>query len=356
MASTTFIRYDAPGLEPEIPDESEKIHALHDLINRVQEKNFARHRHGFRGTHVKTQSIVKGKQKVLPDLPSHLSQGLFANAGREHDVAIRFANEPSFLQDDRAPGPQGCGMKVFDVDGDFMDHEGARSRTHDFTFNNAPVLELRDLPTCLEIFRLREKHFDDGPGLEAALKQREDSDLQFAPKSLPNRHFLSYVIYSQSAFRYGDHVAKFALFPTSEMQKGLEKLQITDDSDREQHSMWLREYFEKNDAEFDFRVQLLENLDEQSVEDCSQEWNEDKYPFQTVARVVLPKDPDVFDAKRRVFWEDRMKLNPWYGLDAHRPLGSANRLRRSLYQRSLAKRCELNASKVEAVSSVQQIP
>ena len=356
MASTSFIRHDSPGLEPEIPDESGKIQAMHDLINRVQLKNFARHRHGFRGTHVKTQGIVKGKLTVLPDLSNHLSQGLFTNAGREHDVAIRFANEPSFLQDDRAPGPRGCGMKVFDVEGDFMEPQGVECRTHDFTFNNAPVLELRDLPTCLEIFQLREKHFDDGPGLEAALKQRKDSDLQFAPKSLPNHHFLSYVMYSQSAFRYGDYVAKYALFPTSKMQKELENFQITDDSDREQHSIWLREYFEKNDAEFDFRVQLLENLDEQSVEDCSMEWDEDKHPFQTVAQVVLPKGQDVFDAKRRVFWEDRMKLNPWYGLDAHRPLGSANRLRKSLYQRSLARRNELNASEAEVVSSVQQIP
>ena len=120
--------------------------------------------------------------------------------------------------------------------------------------------------------------------------------------------------------------------------------------------MWLREYFENNDAQFIFRVQLLENPDEQSVEDCSQEWNEDKYPFQTVARVVLPKGQDPFDAKRRVFWEDRMKLNPWYGLEAHRPLGSANRLRRTLYQSSLAKRSELNASHAEAVGSVEQIP
>jgi hypothetical protein len=48
-------------------------------------------------------------------------------------------------------------MKVFDVDGEFMDPAGRESRTHDFTFNNAPVLEPRDLPTCLEVFQLREK-------------------------------------------------------------------------------------------------------------------------------------------------------------------------------------------------------
>lgn len=356
MATEDLVRYDTPGLEPELANEDEQISALHDLVNRMQQKNFARHRHGFRGTHVKTQGIVKGRLTVLPDLPEHLAQGLFAVGEKEHDVAVRFANEPSFLQDDKTTGPRGCGMKVFDVDGEFMDPAGKSSRTHDFTFNNAPVLELRDLPTCLEIFQLKEKYFDDGAGLEAALKQRQDKDLQFAPTQLPNQHFLSYTMYSQSAFRYGDYVAKYALFPTGKMQRELAMCQITEDADREQHSVWLREYFESNDAEYDFRVQLLRNTDEQSVEDCSKPWDEEKYPFETVGTVFLPKGQDAFETERRVFWEDRMKLNPWYGIEAHRPLGSANRLRKTLYQRSVARRNELNASHAEVVSSVDQIP
>jgi hypothetical protein len=357
MAAHEFVRYDAPGLEPEVANEPQKIQALHELVNRMQQKNFAHHRHAFRGTHVKTQGIVKGKLTVLPDLPEHLSQGLFSNAGREHDVAIRFANEPSFLQDDRTPGPRGCGVKVFDVEGDFMDPAGEKSHTHDFTFNNAPVLELRDLPTCLEIFQLREKYFDDAQGLKSALEQRSDKDLQFAPTQLPNRHFLSYIMYSQSAFRYGDYVAKYALFPTSKLQKDLaDKCPVTKDADSEQHSIWLREYFQYHDAEFDFRVQLLRTLDEQSVEDCSVEWDEEKYPFETVAKVVLPKGQDSFDAQRRVFWEDRLKLNPWYGVDVHRPLGSVNRLRKTLYQRSVARRNELNGCQAEVISDIKQIP
>lgn len=360
MATQNLPRYDAPGLEPSVANESAKIQAVHDLVNRMQQKNFACHRHGFRGTHVKTQAIVKGQLTVLPDLPQHLAQGLFSNGGKKHDVAVRFANEPSFLQDDRTAGPRGCGMKVFDVDGNggnFMDPAGEKSHTHDFTFNNAPVLELRDLPTCLEIFQLREKYFDDGEGLKAELEKRSDKDLQFAPAQLPNQHFMSYVMYSQSAFRYGDYVAKYALFPTSKLQSELaNEFQITEDADPEQHSKWLREFFQKHDAEFDFRVQLLRNVDEQSVEDCSVEWNEEKYPFETVGRVVLSKDQDSFDAKRRVFWDDKMKLNVWYGLDAHRPLGSVNRLRKSLYERSVAKRTELNGCQADVVGDINQIP
>jgi len=93
-------------------------------------------------------------------------------------------------------------------------------------------------------------------------------------------------------------------------------------------------------------------LADQSVEDCSIPWDEEKYPFETVAKVTLPKGQDVFDSKRRAFWDDHMKLNVWYGLEAHRPLGSVNRLRKSLYQASVKKRADLNAAEVKLMSQI----
>ncbi|GAB7329209.1 hypothetical protein MBLNU13_g01025t1 [Cladosporium sp. NU13] len=178
---------------------------------------------------------------------------------------------------------------------EFKDSAGRESRTHDFTFNNAPILELRDLSTCLENFQLREKYLDDAQGLKTALEQRSVKDLQFAPTQLPNRHFLSYTMYSQSAFRYGKYVAKYALFSTSTLQKDLtNEYQITENANSEQHSAWLKESPQQRDAESDLRVQLLKNVDEQSVEDSSVELNEKKYPFEAVARVVLPKGQDAW--------------------------------------------------------------
>ena len=196
-----YVAWNAEGVEPTIPDEAAKIKQIESLINKMQKHNFSHHRHGFRGTHVKTQAIVKGSITVLPDLPAHLSQGMFSKGGKQYPLAIRYANEPSFLQDDRAPGPRGCGLKAFGVDGpgDFMHDAGEQTRTQDFTFNNAPLLELTDLPTTVEIFEIRERNFDDGDGLKAELEKRRDRDLQFAPAGLPNQHFMSYT--SQLFFR-----------------------------------------------------------------------------------------------------------------------------------------------------------
>lgn len=357
--SDTLVAWNDPQVEPKIADEDGKIAQLHTLINRVQDHNFSHHRHGFRGTHVKTQAIVKGELTVKEGLPAHLAQGIFSKSGATYPIGIRYANEPSFLKDDRAPGPRGAGMKVFNVDGPgpWLDTAGEQSHTQDFTFNNAPVLELKDLPTCLEIIGLRERNFDDPENLKKELEKRDDKDLQFAPAQLPNQHFLSYTMYSQSAYRFGDYIVKYALFPSTKLQQDLaQQAQIKDSSAAEQHSIWLRDYFKEHDAEFDFRVQLCRDLGKQSVEDCSMEWDEEKYPFETVGHVKSPKGQDVFESKRRAFWDDHMKLNVWYGLEAHQPLGSANRLRKSLYRASVAKRADLNAVDVKVVGSIDQVP
>lgn len=359
MSSKTLVQYNDPGVEPPVSNESSLQNEIFDLINRTQRHNFSMHRHAMRGTHVKTQAIVKGTLQILSNLEAEYAQGIAspANAKTPHPIAIRFANEPSWLQDDRAPGPRGCGMRIFNVTGDFMDHQGAKTHTQDMTFNNAPILELRDLPTTVEIFTIRERHFREPEKIGPELEKRDDTDLQKAPMGLPNQHFLSYMMYSQAAYRWGPYVCKYALFPTGEYQAALEKShQIKDSSSPEQHSEWLREWFLNKEATYDLRVQLCHDLNVQPVEDASVEWDEEKYPYKTVGKVVLPAGQDVFSADRRNMWDEHMKLNVWYGLEEHRPLGSVNRLRKGLYQRSSGFRSQTNATQFKEVSSVHEIP
>ena len=353
-----YISFTDPRVEPKVPDEDAMTEELIDIVHRVLERHFSSHRHGLRATHVKTQAILKGTLTIPADLPAHLSQGLFAgNQVQEHPVALRFANEPIFIQDDRTPGPRGVGMKIFNVNGEFMDPIDRKTHTQDMTFNNAPMLELTDLPTTLEIFKLREQYYDDQESLTKALKKRSDASKQLAPTQLPNQHFLSYTMYSQSAYRFGDYVAKYALFPTTQVQGSLAtNAQITNSSDPDQHSQWLREYFQTHDAEYDLRVQLLVSPYNQPVEDTSTPWDETAFPYETVGHVIIPKGQDPFEPARRTFWDDRVKLNVWYGLEAHRPLGSVNRLRKELYKTSSRTRGELNAVEVGDIDSIEQIP
>lgn len=95
----------------------------------------------MRGTRVKTQAVVKGELTVSPDLPEYIRHGLFAKPGAVYKVAARLSNEPSHIQPDIVNGPRGLTLKVYSVEGQFMD--GANGSTQDFHFNNAQPLELR---------------------------------------------------------------------------------------------------------------------------------------------------------------------------------------------------------------------
>lgn len=54
-----FVRYDDPKVEPPVSLEDENIQALQETIKRVINRNFSHHRHGMRGTHVKTQGMYR---------------------------------------------------------------------------------------------------------------------------------------------------------------------------------------------------------------------------------------------------------------------------------------------------------
>jgi len=66
------------------------------------------------------------------------------------------------------------------------------------------------------------------------------------------------------------------------------------------------------------------------IEDTSIEWSENDAPFQTVARINVPAQD--FDTPALNLQCDNQSFNPWFGLEAHRPIGGINRLRKAVYE------------------------
>ena len=91
---------------------------------------------------------------------------------------------------------------------------------------------------------------------------------------------------------------------------------------------WLKDFYQSHDAKYLFQVQLLEHIPDQPVEFGGAEWDSEKYPFQTIAEVSIPKQ-NSWNEERNQFWTDHMRLDPWHGLQTLQPLCSPNRLRRS---------------------------
>ena len=162
--------------------------------------------------------------------------------------------------------------------------------------------------------------------------------------------------YSQSAYRYGDYVAKFGVFPLGEEQKKLERVEIKDSDPINIISQELRSFHMKNKVTYSFCAQLLQNLNEQPVDDIGIEWDATKYPFERVATLEFPPQ-DSWLPEFRVWWDDRITVNSWHGLQVHQPLGSTNRMRRVVYAESRKLRLKLNGHKdYEEPASLKEVP
>jgi hypothetical protein len=171
---------------------------------------------------------------------------------------------------------------------------------------------------------------------------------------LPNTNIISHSFYTQSAFRFGDYYGHLTLFPVlDDMTYNSQKVKSSDS--REVLRDWLVEYFAERGAKYEFKIQLGTSPEHHPTEDASIVWDEATAPYQTIAIVEFPPQ-SALSPERRTFWEDRMKLNPWDALAAHRPLGSLNRLRKTVYDMSSRKRETENATPITAVEDIADIP
>jgi len=150
--------------------------------------------------------------------------------------------------------------------------------------------------------------------------------------------------WSQSAYRHGDYVAKYGVFPLGEEQKKIEKDDIKEDDPINIISQHTRTFHMQNKVTYSFCAQMLQNLDEQPVDDIGVEWDPKKYPFEQIATLEF-EPQDSWLPEFRVWWDDRITCNSWHGLKDHQPLGSTNRMRRVVYAESRKLRLRVNGYK-----------
>ncbi|KAK8220188.1 hypothetical protein M8818_000604, partial [Zalaria obscura] len=220
-----YLPWDAEGVEVVKPDETEKALEIAATMNKMQNTTLTI------ATHVKTQGL-----------------GTFEEPGKSYDVAARYANEPVFLQPDQEPDPRGLSMKVFGVKGERLEDFDPSATTQDFFFNNAPMIELTDIDTCLDVMEMREKYFDSPTKLSAATKLRIDAVKQNAPAMLPNTNLISHSFFSQSAFRFGEYYGHMGLFPVFDEMTSKASEKVKSDSGHEALSEWLTDYFQHDGA------------------------------------------------------------------------------------------------------------
>jgi hypothetical protein len=332
-------------------DEAETIQGLIDTMTHIQEITLKDGGHAIRSVHAKSHGLIAGRLIVSEGLPPALAQGLFARAGR-YPVVMRISTIPGDLLDDRVSTPRGLAVKVLGIEGERL--AGSEdATTQDFVLVNGPVFGAPTARKFLGVVKLLAATTDKAPGL----KQAFSSAAQAIEKGLealggksatlvtlgghPETNVLGETYYSQAAIRYGDHIAKICVAPSSSGLKALTDAKVDLDDKPDGLRQAVVDHFASLGGEWEVRVQLCTDLDAMPVEDASVPWSEAESPYVTVAKIVA--DPQTaWSAERSAVVDDRMLFTPWHGIAAHRPLGNVMRARKQVYEMSKRFRAERN--------------
>ena len=353
-----------PSFEQPSPDEAQLISEILKVLADVREKTYAHSGYAMRSVHVKSHGILKGELKVLDNLPSYLAQGIFKQA-KNFPVIVRFSSAPGDVLPDSVSTPRGFSVKVFDVEGERL-IGSEEDKTQNFILvNDSPVFpqKLKDFLSGLKRFDAMTDKVD---GLKSGVSKvlrtvGKVSEKLGGPAAImpglggqPETNLLGDTYYSQAAFLYGDYMAKMSIAPVSPELKALTKKALELDDDKDAIRTAVKEYFEKNDAKWEVRIQLSVDIDKMPVEDISVEWKEEMSPFITVARLTIPKQ-DAWNEEKSALVDDRMSFSPWQGIAAHRPLGVIQRARKPAYRESAAFRAHFYG-KSEEKADVEKLP
>lgn len=340
----------SPDVEQPEADEAEVIEGLNAALRQILDTTFADYGHAVRSVHAKSHGLIEAELEVLADLPAELAQGLFARPGR-YPAVLRISTNPGDILPDSISLPRGAALKVMGVPGPRLpEAEGA---TQDFLMVNGPVFLAKTPAAFLRNLRLLARTTDRATwakeALSAALRGAEkalewvggESGTLKALGGARNVHPLGETYFTQTAYRYGDHIAKIQLVPISPLLTGETGVEIdaSDDDDALRHAVdaTMRE----GEGLWELRVQLCRDLDRMPVEDATVLWPEDLSPFQTVALLRAEPQPGWSPARSELV-DDRLRFSPWTGLEAHRPLGAINRARRPAYEMSADYRARAN--------------
>ncbi len=318
----------APGTSPfeTVPaSEAGAIATITDAIA-TRVRDAAQTAPAIRDAHPKMHGCVAATLRVLDDLPAALRQGLFADP-RSYECWVRFSNGSGKPQADKTGDGRGMATKVMGV-------AGSRSTTQDFIMINNPVFFVRDAadyvsfnahPSPLGFF------FPSLNPLRFRLHELFTA-LGITRRTVSNPLNTQY--WSMTPYLFGDRPCKFSCRPAGTPSPFVDRTSANFLHDN------LVRALAAGDAEFDFCVQLQTDAKAMPVEDPTVEWREDASPFVPVARLTIHQQ--VFDTPERATFGENLSYTPWHGLDAHRPLGGINRVRRVVYEAISTLRHSLN--------------
>ncbi len=325
-----------PGLIPEAPSpwevvpqgEAQATQAIEAALA-AQVRTAAVNAPARRDAHPKAHGCVTAEFRVLDDLPASLRAGVF-DQPRTYQAWVRFSNGFETPRDDKIGDARGMAIKLMGV-------EGSPSGTQDFLMINNPTLFVRDAVDYVAFqsagSNLLRFFF---PSWNPFTFRLRELWVMRATISQTVTNMLNIRYWSVTPYLFGDMPCKFSAKPSGPAFAFNATVGPN----------FLRDNLAKSlssaEAAFDFCVQLRTKPESMPVEDPRIEWREPDSPFIPVAHITIPKQS--FETPEQTAFCENLSFTPWHGLDAHRPLGGINRVRRAVYETISRLRHDINGT------------
>jgi hypothetical protein len=340
----SFAQASVPQLGQEVipPEEAEATKEILELVAHGYSHYKPTEPPAGRIIHHKEHGCVKAEFKILKDLPQNLRYGVFAES-KTYPAWVRVSNGSGARQHDSIPDARGLAIKLMDVDGEKLLDE---KKTQDFLLQSAPNFFAKDVADYVKFMKQ-----SADPGLKGVAEMIKDINLRdnsdrksvaiLARSGDLPKNPLTANYYSALPQRLGPLAMKLharpcpdAKAPEASLTARLKKNFLKD---------VMEQQLSEKDACIELLVQVQTDAVKMPIENAMVTWDPALSPFVPVAQIHIPKQAFTSE-KRRDFCEN-ISFTPWHSLEAHRPLGGLNRVRKLVYGHSQSHRHKLNNQK-----------
>ena len=288
----------------------------------------------LRDAHAKAHGCVKAEVQVLPELPGELRQGVFSEPGKTWQATMRLSNGNAYPQFDSIRDARGMAIKLFDVPGKQLLSDRQGRGEQDFVMFNHPNFFVSNVAEYRQNVAAQangKKMMAFFPGRDPRTWQVRHLFIALATLAPAPSSPTQTTYFSVSPYKFGEANAKFRVMPDPDScpaynlpEQNRKLPNFLRNALNQQLST------DRVPACFALQIQRQDANRYMPIEDTSIEWRESDAPFETVARIKVPAQD--FDTPALNLQCDNQSFNPWFGVEAHRPIGGINRLRKAVYE------------------------
>ncbi|WP_223532894.1 MULTISPECIES: catalase family protein [unclassified Pseudomonas] len=288
----------------------------------------------LRDAHAKAHGCVKAEVQVLPELPGELRQGVFSEPGKTWQATMRLSNGNAYPQFDSIRDARGMAIKLLDVPGKQLLSDRQGRGEQDFVMFSHPNFFVSNVAEYRQNVAAQadgKKMMAFFPGWDPRTWQVRHLFIALATLAPAPSSPTQTTYFSVSPYKFGEANAKFRVMPDPDScpaynlpEQNRKLPNFLRNALNQQLST------DRMPACFALQIQRQDANKYMPIEDTSIEWSESDAPFETVARIKVPAQD--FDTPALNLQCDNQSFNPWFGVEAHRPIGGINRLRKAVYE------------------------